>query len=303
VPVEFGRYPALAAIRSVRDWLGILEKVQRADATLSAYAASLEDFVRFAERRDIDVLTASRQEVAEYVADLTQRPQPRSRRRPIGLSNATIQQRLTALRLFFEYLIEEGLRETNPVGRGGYRPGASRVRIGGLVRRSEVMPWLPSDDEWSRLIAVAADDPLRNRVMFALAYDCGLRREELCCLEIHDFDFAYRLVTVRSETTKTRRRRVVPYSQETARLLQPFLSDRRRRRLATGPLFLSLSPRNANEPIGVHTWTKAVESLAKRARVDRFTTHTFRHSCLTDLARAGWTIADIAAFAGHRSTD
>ena len=46
-----------------------------------------------------------------------------------------------------------------------------------------------------------------------------------------------------------------------------------------------------------------MEALAARAEVPRFTTHTFRHLCLTDLARAGWPIADIAAFAGHRSTD
>ena len=28
---------------------------------------------------------------------------------------------------------------------------------------------------------------------------------------------------------------------------------------------------------------------------------TLRHLCLTDLARAGWDIHEIAAFAGHRS--
>jgi len=41
--------------------------------------------------------------------------------------------------------------------------------------------------------------------------------------------------------------------------------------------------------------------LARRAGVERFTTHTLRHLCLTDLARAGWDIHKIAAFAGHRS--
>ena len=31
-------------------------------------------------------------------------------------------------------------------------------------------------------------------------------------------------------------------------------------------------------------------------------THTFRHLCLTDLARAGWELHEIASFAGHRNT-
>ncbi|MBS2531206.1 tyrosine-type recombinase/integrase [Catenulispora sp. NF23] len=49
-----------------------------------------------------------------------------------------------------------------------------------------------------------------------------------------------------------------------------------------------------------------VESGAKdRAglRVERFSTHTTRHLCLTDLARMGWELHAIATFAGHRSTE
>lgn len=45
----------------------------------------------------------------------------------------------------------------------------------------------------------------------------------------------------------------------------------------------------------------AANSLA--AGVPRFSTHTLRHLCLTDLARAGWELHAIATFAGHRSPD
>ncbi len=48
-----------------------------------------------------------------------------------GLANATIQQRLVPVRLFYDFLIEEGLRESNPVGRGRYTPGR---RFGGYQR-------------------------------------------------------------------------------------------------------------------------------------------------------------------------
>jgi len=39
------------------------------------------------------------------------------------------------------------------------------------------------------------------------------------------------------------------------------------------------------------------------ADLPRFSTHTMRHLCLTDLARMGWELHAIATFAGHRSTD
>lgn len=66
-------------------------------------------------------------------------------------------------------------------------------------------------------------------------------------------------------------------------------------------LFLSESRRNRARPITLWTWSKVVRTLALRADVPRFSTHTPRHLCLTDLARAGWELHAIAGFAGHRN--
>ena len=46
-----------------------------------------------------------------------------------------------------------------------------------------------------------------------------------------------------------------------------------------------------------------MKRIARQSDVDRFSTHTFRHLCLTDLARANWELHDIAKFAGHRSIE
>lgn len=35
----------------------------------------------------------------------------------------------------------------------------------------------------------------------------------------------------------------------------------------------------------------------------RLTTHKLRHLCLTDLARAGWDLHEIAQFDGHKSIE
>jgi integrase/recombinase XerD len=139
--------------------------------------------------------------------------------------------------------------------------------------------------------------------MLALAYDAALRREELCRLAIRDLDPAHRLLTIRAEITKNRQGRVVPYSAATDTLLRAYLPERRALSPAAGPLFLSSSRRNRGEPLSIWTWSKVVEGIAKRSGVARFTTHTLRHLCLTDLARAGWDIHEIARFAGHRSVD
>ena len=100
---------------------------------------------------------------------------------PVGLSNATLQQRLTAVRLFFDFLIEEGQRADHPVGRGRYTPGKSfgADRERALVPRFQTLPWIPSDEQWRAFLIVVKQAPLRTRCMAALAYDAGLRREEV----------------------------------------------------------------------------------------------------------------------------
>ncbi len=92
--------------------------------------------------------------------------------------------------------------------------------------------------------ACSGAEPIRNRVMLALAYDAALRREELCSLRTDDLDPAHRTLRVRAETTKTRRERVVPYSAPTGVLLAEYLRHRATLSRARGPLFLSESRRN-----------------------------------------------------------
>ena len=147
-----------------------------------------------------------------------------------GLANATLQQRLVPVRLFYDFLIEEGLRESNPVGRGRYTPGrrprggAGQARA--LVPRMVKLPWIPAEQQWRDVLAVFRVEPIRNRLMLALAYDAALRREELCSLRTDDLDPAHRMLRIRAETTKTRRERVVPYSAPTGVLLAQYLRHR-----------------------------------------------------------------------------
>jgi integrase/recombinase XerD len=288
-------------------WLSIQRDLGRAPNTLLAYRRSLESYGSFCLTLQRPVYGASKEDVALFVRFMTAFRLPASRKTKSersGMANATIRLRLTAVRLFYDHLIEEGLRGDNPVGRGRYTQGGGfgGARSRALVPHFTALPWIPTDAEWRQLLHTARSEPLRNRVMLAMAYDAGLRREELCLLATGDIDPAHRLLTVRAETTKSRRGRVVPYSEAAGSLLSAYLAHRRTLTRARGPLFISESRRNAGEPLTFWTWSKVVHSLAERAGLPQLSTHTFRHLCLTDLARAGWELHEIASFAGHRNT-
>ena len=309
-PTLRGRWPVLGRHERAAEWLGIWADLGRAPRTIDAYARGLAEYLESCEVNGIDPLAATRAQVAVFVRELRTRPGRRGGNvlaldSGAGLSNATMQQRLVPVRLFYDFLIEEGVRDSNPVGRGAYTPGR---RFGGggsrpLVPRMARLPWIPGEAEWLRVLDVFRGEPVRNRLMLALAYDAALRREELCSLRTDDLDPAHRTVRVRAETTKSRRDRVVPYSAPTGMLLAEYLRHRAGLSRARGPLFLSESRRNRAEPLTLWSWSKVVRRAALAAGVPQFSTHTTRHLCLTDLARMGWEVHAIATFAGHRSTD
>ena len=302
--------PGTVQHKRAAGWLRVWTDLGRAPRTIDAYARGLAEFLQVCEDHGIDPVTANRADVAVFVRELTGRPSRRGTNvvsidSGCGLANATIQQRLVPVRLFYDFLVEEGCPGVEScwagpvyawaeVGWAAAWPGAAAGEAAVDPDRAAVA---------RTILAVAAAEPPRNRVMLALAYDAALRREELCSLRTDDLDPGRRMLRVRAETTKNRLERVVPYSAATGVLLQEYLAHRATISRARGPLFLSESRRNQAEPLSLWTWSKVVRRIAIDAGVPQFSTHTTRHLCLTDLARMGWELHAIATFAGHRSTE
>lgn len=307
--IQWARCPLIAKNDYARRWLQTVADLGHARNTVEAYGRAVEEYLSFTKGLGVAVAEARRDHIATYVRSLWVRNKPDAKvieiDAPLGLSNASVQQRLTAVRLFYDFLMEEQQCNVNPVGRGRYTPGLvfGGQRDRGLVPRVRKLPWIPSDEEWLALVESVRAGSARDRFMVALAYDAALRREELCVLAIADIDPTHRVLRVRAETTKNHKERIVPFSTHTGTLYQQYLSDRREIGSSRGPLFLSASNRNRAQPLSIWTWSKAVKAFAMNAHLPRFSTHTFRHLRLTDLARAGWDVHEIATFAGHRNVD
>lgn len=306
--IKWKRYPLIAETVEAKRWLIMVANFQKAQNTVDAYGRGLEDFLAFSVAQQFDAKKASKLEISQWINELATRPTSWRTEivvtgRPASLSGASIQQKLTALRLFFDYLMEEGLRTNNPVGRGRYAPG-NRNGIEskrGIYKAPKKLPWIPNEDQWHLILRALRVESLRNKLMFALAYDGALRREELCRLHVDDLDPIHRTLQVRAEISKTKRGRVVVYSRDTVTLLNTYLATRPPPRGDSRCLFLSESRRNLGSSVSSWTWTKAVEAIAERSGVTRLTTHTLRHLRLTDMARDGLDLKDIAEFAGHQS--
>jgi integrase/recombinase XerD len=295
--VRWERYRRVSENPHGREWLKFQATRGLAANTLDAYGRDLDAYLGFLESQGITLQSVVRPTIGAYVRSIAELAVSRVRKRGAEtrttLANATLQQHLTVVRLFHDFLVEERICTRNPL----------RPAIGGrsLIQRHHRLPWIPNEEEWQSILEVCKQERLRNRVMLAMSYDAALRREEICSLETTDIDPAHRLLRIRLEVTKNRRERVVPYSPATSELFGRYLRIRRELSRERGPLFLSESDRNQGQPISIWTWSKAIARVAQRCNLPRFTPHSLRHLCLTDLARANWDIHEIATFAGHRS--
>lgn len=125
--------------------------------TLDAYARDLED-ARGSVRGGLKGADAGA--VEAYIADLAQR----------GLSPATARRRISALRQFYRFLLQENLRADDPTSRLD------------APRRARRLPKTLSVEEIERLIA-AAETP-RDTAIIELLYGAGLRVSELVALTL-----------------------------------------------------------------------------------------------------------------------
>ena len=106
------RWPVLARHKHAAEWLQIWADLGRAPRTIDTYARGLCEYLQRCERDSVDPLSANRAQLPAFVRELTSRPSQRGANVLVldsgsGLANATLQQGLVAVRLFYDFLVEE----------------------------------------------------------------------------------------------------------------------------------------------------------------------------------------------------
>ena len=105
-------FPLLAEQEQPRKWLQIQANLGLAENTIQAYGKSLEDYLLFCKIYKVVPELAKKPDIANYVRYLAIYPNPRGKNivtldSGVGLANATMQLRITAVRLFYDHLIED----------------------------------------------------------------------------------------------------------------------------------------------------------------------------------------------------
>ena len=145
-------------------------------------------------------------------------------------------------------------------------------------------------------------DPLgiRDRAMLELFYSTGLRRAELCRLEMASFNGQRHTLQVRGKGKKDR---VVPVGQRAVYWLDLYLREARPRLCLdtrTAALFLT----GYGEAFNADVLSRMVSQWMDQAGLaKRGSCHLLRHTCATHMLEGGADIRYIQQLLGHEKLD
>ena len=201
-----------------------------------------------------------------------------------GLAPRSIQRRLSAIRMFFRFLLREKHVKKNPVQ---------------TVRAPKAGKRLPENldaDRMAKLLDIPGEGPLvaRDRAVLELLYSSGLRLAELTDLNIGDVDMADCTVRV---TGKGNKDRIVPVGRHAITALRQWHTERGLlAALGEKALFVS----NRGSRLSQRSVQARVDHWAKRQGINtKVYPHLFRHSFASHLLESSHDLRAVQELLGH----
>jgi len=267
---------------AIRDFQLFL-KIERglSKNTIDSYTRDLEKLMLFLEENEINntPINIDEESIQQFIYEVAKKVNPRSQSRIIS-----------GLRSFFDYLIFEDYRETNPTD---------------LIEAPKIGRKLPdtlSEDEINALIsAIDLSHPQgeRNRTILETLYSCGLRVSELITLRISDLFFEEGFVRVIGKGNK---QRFVPIHYTAQKHISLYVNTIRThitpQKGFEDTVFLNRRGKGlTRQMIFIILKNLSLEIDLKK----KISPHTLRHSFATHLLKNGADLRAIQQMLGHES--
>jgi integrase/recombinase XerC len=237
--------------------------------------------------------------IIAYIAHMKEQPVQTDGKDFHGLAAATINRRISAIRSIIKFGRLIGLINWS-LDVGGER------EVGNQSRRDMRGPDLADARLLFRAADAMGDQKLarRDRAILAVLYDLGLRRAEVCRLDLADVEPGQVgeivAVWVHRKGKRERTRMTVPPA--TAQLLGSWIEARG---ILPGPLFQRTDRKEVNSDARMSG--ESIRLITKRlstiAGVKSVRPHGMRHSAVTTLLNDGRHLQDVQKFGGWATLD
>jgi site-specific recombinase XerD len=309
-------------VAAIERYLAHLSACERSPNTVKAYAHDLKDYFAFLNHRGLDWREVRLEDVGEFVAWLRLPPAGRagavavlpSVHPQVGAS--TVNRKLSAVSAFYQHHARHGvdlgelLVAWQPGGRGSFKPFLHHISKGEPQARRAIS--LKTPVKLPRVLTAAevqsildACGRLRDRLLFALLHETGMRVGEALGLRHADMSAAGREIAIvprvndNRARTKSGRGRTVPVGAAVLRLYADYLHEEYGD-LDSDYVFVNLFAAPVGHALSYPAVYDLVLRLRRRAGID-FDPHWFRHTAATRMLRDQVPIEVVSTLLGHAS--
>ncbi len=257
------------------DHLRLVKK--SSDNTIQSYRRDLEKFIDYASTIEIDDFSVV---TSELILDF------KCRLISNGLSTSSVSRTLSSLRGLFQFLVLEGICESNP---------AKLVHNDKTAKKELLI--LSSKEVEALLSQPQIDDikGIRDKAMLEIIYATGIKVSELINLNINDINTQLSFIRC-GEGDKER---YIPIYPLALKAVTAYL-EKSRKLLVTNSNEEALFVNVSGERMTRQGFWKILKAYADNANIKKtITPHTLRHSFAAHLLENGADIHDIQLILGH----
>ncbi len=269
----------------LRGQRGLSENTER------VYLADLQAFREYLLRGNLSLSEMNRDTLRGYLAWLATPVRDGGK----GYERVSVARKLTVLRSFYLFLVQEGMFQSTPVPSGR----SFRLKV------SKPLPTFLGHSEAERVLDAPEESTtmgIRDKAILELLYGCGVRLAEIHGMNLSDVNTGQRSILVRGKGNKERE---TLYGQAADSALtryldesRPVLDEEAAAADKTEALFLNR--------YGQRLSRRSIESLVRKYGIaagtrDGVHPHTLRHTYATHMLEGGADLRVIQELLGHSS--
>jgi len=264
-------------IKSFLDYI-LLEK-KYSQHTVTAYKNDLISFQDFCliEFETEDLVNVNYAQIRNWIVSLVN----------MGVSNRTINRKISTLKSFYKFLQKTKQLDLNPLIKHKALKVAKRVQV----------PF--SENEIESVINLEGDivnfESVRDKLIVELLYSTGMRRNELVNLKLNNINYNNQLVKVLGKRNKER---YIPLLKSVIESLEKYNEFRSNIKTDQSYLFITKKGKKIYDTLVyriINNYFSTVSSKVKKSP------HVIRHSFATHLLNEGADLNSVKELLGHSS--
>lgn len=265
------------SLKSFFDYLEIEKKYS--SNTIEAYRNDLNVFARFLiDEFDVtNINNTNYTYIRSWIVDLVNK----------GISNRSINRKITSLNSYFKFVLKIDLINENPLT--NHKALKTQKKIQLPFSENEMLSVLDLDNYEDNFTGI------RDRLIIDLFYTTGIRRIELIQLKISDLNINNKHIKVLGKRNKER---IIPLIDSTINILNKYLSYRDELKSEETFLFITNKGKPVYEKLIYRIINKYFDTISTKVKKSP---HIIRHSFATHLLNNGADLNSVKDLLGHSS--